>query len=147
MAKQTYPIPKSNPNAQMSIVFFLLWLVNIVVIALANAMYPQNIVLGTVSLSHTAALLLSSGVLAWIGTVTMPLFTAIEMRKQMVLAPQHWLLGYLAINSVALWVMGRISDQLGLGFSSWVFVLGLAAVVDFVQGMTMMAYGELQKRL
>lgn len=92
------------------------------------------------------ALLLSSGVLAWVATLALPLFTEIEMRKQMVLTPQHWMLGYLIINVVSLWVLARFAEAIGLGISSWVYVLGMAAVLDFVQGMVMMAYGEAQKK-
>ncbi|MCL4208668.1 hypothetical protein KJZ63_03500 [Patescibacteria group bacterium] len=146
MTSQSYPIPKSNPNAQMSITFFLMWLVNALVIALANVVFPNNIVLGTMSLSYYMALLLSSGVLAWVATLVLPLFTEIEMRKQMVLTPQHWMLGYLIINVVSLWVLARFAEAIGLGISSWVYVLGMAAVLDFVQGMVMMAYGEAQKK-
>lgn len=146
MASQSYPIPKSNPNAQMSITFFLIWLVNALVIALANVVFPNNIVLGTMSLSYYMALLLSSGVLAWVATLVLPLFTEIEMRKQMVLTPQHWMLGYLIINVVSLWVLARFAEAIGLGISSWVYVLGMSAVLDFVQGMVMMAYGEAQKK-
>ncbi|OGJ16384.1 MAG: hypothetical protein A2632_02805 [Candidatus Pacebacteria bacterium RIFCSPHIGHO2_01_FULL_46_16] len=146
MAKQTYPIPKSNPNAQMSSIFFLLWLVNGFVIALANMFFSQQIVLGTMSISSTMALVLSSGILAWAATLTMPIFTEIEIRKQMVLTPQHWMTGYLIINFIALWVVARFADVIGLGMASWFFVLGLAAILDVVQGMTMMAYGEAQKK-
>ncbi len=146
MAKQTYPIPKSNPNAQMSIAFFILWLVNGVIIALANSIFPEQIVLGTMSLSHTVALVLSSGVLAWIATLVMPVFTEIEIRKQMVLSPQHWLLGYLLVGVLSLWAISRAADVFGLGLASWVFVLGLAAVLDFAQGMAMMLYGDLNKK-
>jgi len=146
MAKQTYPIPKSNPNAQLITTFFLLWLVNGLVLYLANVLLPKQLVFGTMSLSYMAALLLSSGVLAWIATITMPLFTEIEIRKKMVLAPQHWLIGYLIINIVALWVVTRFADILGFGVASWMHVVGLAAVLDVVQGMTMMVYGEMQIR-
>src|SRR3989344_1830019 len=146
MAKQTYPIPKSNPNAQMSSIFFLLWLVNGFVIALANMFFSQQIVLGTMSISSTMALVLSSGILAWAATLTMPIFTEIEIRKQMVLTPQHWMTGYLIINFIALWVVARFADVIGLGMASWFFVLGLSAILDVVQGMTMMAYGEAQKK-
>ena len=146
MAQQTYPIPKSNPNAHMSITFLLLWLVNGLVIALVNFLMPQHIVLATISVSHMAALVLSSGILAWFATVTLPLFTEIEIRKQMVLTPQHWMIGYLIINTCAVWVIARFSDTIGLGVSSWFFVLVLAAVLDVVQGMTMMAYGEMSKK-
>jgi len=146
MAKQTYPIPKSNPNAQMSSIFFLLWLVNGLVIFLANMLLPQQIVLGTQSISSVMALVLSSGILAWAATLTMPIFTEIEIRKQMVLTPQHWMIGYLIINFIAVWVVSRFADVIGLGMASWFFVLGLAAILDVVQGMTMMAYGEAQKK-
>ncbi len=146
MAKQTYPIPKSNPNAHLVATFFLLWLVNAIVLYLANVLLPKQLVLGTMSLSYMAALLLSSGVLAWLATITMPLFTEIEIRKKMVLAPQHWLLGYFVINTIALWVVARFADVLGFGVASWIYVVGLAAVLDILQGMTMMAYGEMQNR-
>ena len=145
MANQSYPIPKSNPNGHMSIMFFLVWIVNMLVIFLANKLFPNNIVLGTMSLSPFVALVLSTGVLAWATTVTMPIFTEIEIRKQMVLTPQHWLIGYLLLNFISLWVVARFADSLGLGISSWFVVLALAAVLDFVQGMTIMAYGQARK--
>ncbi len=146
MAQQTYPIPKSNPNAHMSITFLLLWLVNGLVIALANFLMPRDIVLATISISHIAALVLSSGILAWFATVTLPLFTEIEIRKKMILTPLHWMIGYFIINTCAVWIIARFSDTIGLGVSSWFFVLVLAALLDVVQGMTMMAYGEMNKK-
>lgn len=146
MSKQTYPIPQSNPNAYMSITFFLLWVVNALIILAANAVFPMNVVLGTMSLTPTIALILSSGVLAWAATVTLPIFTEIEIRKQMVLTPQHWMMGYLVINVISLWIVSRFAEAIGLGISSWVFVLGLAAVLDMVQGMTMMAFGQATKK-
>lgn len=146
MSQQTYPIPTSNPHAHLVVTFFLLWLVNALIITVANALFPNNIVLGTMSLSHFTALILSSGVLAWAATITLPLFTAIEIRQQMVLTPQHWMAGYLVINAISLWIVSRFAEALGLGISSWVFVLGLAAVLDILQGMTMMAYGQATKR-
>lgn len=146
MAQRTYPIPKSNPNAYMSVVFLLLWLVNALVIALTNFVMPHQIVLGTISISPFAALVLSSGILAWFATVTLPLFTEIEIRKKIVLTPQHWMIGYLVLNAISVWIIARFSDVIGLGISSWVYVLLLAAVLDVVQGMTMMTYGEMREK-
>lgn len=146
MAQQTYPIPKTNPNAQMSISFFIIWIANILVIAIANMLLPEQIVLGTMSLSYSMALILSAGVLAWIATLTMPIFTQIEMQKKMVLSPQQWILGYFIINAVAIWVVARFADAIGLGISSWMYVLGLAALIDLIQGMSMMLYGGMQEK-
>ncbi len=146
MAKQSYPIPTINHNAPMSIIFFITWLVTLIVIALANMFFPSQVVLGTMSLTHTTALLLSSGVIAWFATITMPIFTEIEVRKHMVLAPQHWMIGYLIINLIGVWVVARFADALGLGVASWVYVFALAVVLDVVQGIAMMLYGEAQKK-
>lgn len=146
MAKESYPIPTSNPNAYMSISFFIMWVVNALVISIANALFPEIFVLGTMSLSPLAALLLSSGVLAWVTTLFMPVFTEIEIRKKMVLAPHHWIIGYMIIDFVALWSIARLAEMLGFGIASWVAVLGLAVVLDLAQGMAMMGFGEMQKR-
>ena len=147
MAKETYPIPTSNPNAYMSISFLLMWVVSALAISIASSLYPETYVLGTMSLSRLSALLLSSGVLAWVTTLLMPVFTEIEIRKKMVLAPQHWVLGYLIINVVALWIIARFADSLGFGVASWMAVVGLAIVLDLAQGMTMMGFGEITKRM
>lgn len=146
MSNKSYPVPTSNPNAKMSISFLLLWLVNALVIGITNSLLPEVYVLGTMSLSSMTALVLSSGVLAWATTLLIPVFTEIEIRKQIVLSPQHWIIGYLLINTIALWVIARFADALGFGVASWLYVVGLAIVLDLAQGMAMMTYGEMQKK-
>ena len=81
MAKETYPVPKSNPNAHMSITFLLLWAVNAVIIYAAHMIFPQQIVLGAMSVSPMVALGLSSAILAWFATLLMPVFVAIEVKN------------------------------------------------------------------
>jgi uncharacterized membrane protein YvlD (DUF360 family) len=147
MANETYPIPTSNPNAYMSVSFLLTWLVSALVISIANTFFPQTYVLGTMSLSRTAALILSSGVLAWVTTLLMPVFTEIEIRKKMVLAPRHWILGYLIINVIVLWIIARLAESLGFGIASWVAVVGLAVVLNLAQSIAMMGYGEVTKKM
>ena len=146
MAKQAYPVPASNPNAQMSIIFLLLWPVNAIVIALANVLFPEQIVLGTSTVSMAGALVLSSGILAWLATMVLPLFTEVEIRKQMVLSPRHWMAGYLVVNVIGVWVLARFAYAIGMGMASWVYVLGLAIVLDVAQGMTMMAWEQSKKK-
>jgi hypothetical protein len=55
------------------------------------------------------------------------------------------MLTYFAINIVALWEITRFAENLGLGVSSWVVVILLAAALDWAQGMAMMAAGKLIK--
>lgn len=145
MAKNSYPVPKSNPHLQMVISFALTWVVSALVIAIANSLFPSNVVLGTAALNWLSALLLSSGVLAWLMTMAIALFTEIEVRQQRVLSPKDWMMGYFVLNAVGVWLIARLAEMLGLGVSSWVVVVVLALVLDIVQGITMMTYGSLQK--
>ena len=145
MAKQTRSVETVNHNAHMSATFFLLWLVNAVVLFAANLALPMQIVFGTMSISSTSAIVLSSGILAWLATVTLPLFTEIEIRKNMVLTPAHWLAGYLVINIAGVWLITRFADIIGLGVASWMYVVLLAILLDVAQGIAMMAYGNAQK--
>lgn len=146
MAKNSsYPVPKNNPHLQMVVAFVLTWIVSALVISIANSWFPSNVVLGTSVLSRWGALFLSSGVLAWLMSMSIALFTEIEVRQQRVLSPKDWMIGYFVLNVVGLWLISRLAEMLGLGVSSWMVVLLLALVLDFVQGLTMMTYGSLQK--
>lgn len=145
MAAPKYPVPTSNPNMMITISFFVTWLTSAVVIAIANMFFPKAVVLGTVNIPFFSALLLSSAVLAGITVLAMPFFTEVEMRNKKILSPLHWMGGYLVINFVGLWGIGRLAEILGLGMSSWLIVLILAAVLDFFQGMVMMGLPSIMK--
>lgn len=153
MAKKTsakssvheYPVPKSNPHLQMVIAFGLTWVVSALAVGLANTWFPENVVLGTATLSRWAALLLSSGVLAWLMAMSIAIFTQIEVNQQRVLKPQEWAVGYFVLNLVAVWVIGRLANELGLGVSSWLVVAILALVLDVAQAFTMLTYGSVQQ--
>jgi hypothetical protein len=123
--------------------FVTIWVTNAVILWVANMLFSQNIVLGTMSLNSTAALLLSSAVLAWICTLAIPFFTLWEMKRGKILTPTDWMAGYLVVNAVALWLVSRAAEVFGLGISSWIFVIITAAVLDMVQGMVMMAVGKM----
>lgn len=146
MADKKYPVPTSNPNKMMVVCFFVVWLVNLLVFAVANMLMPESVVLGTVNIPYTAALLLSSGVLAWVTTLFIPAFTEIEMRKKMVMSPIHWTAGYLIIDFIALWLIARQAEILGLGISSWMLVLVLSVILDVLQGMSMMAIEMMKQK-
>lgn len=146
MAKNQYPVPKSNPNMMMVVAFFLMLFTNAIVISLANQFFPNLFVLGTMSLTYYPALLLSSGMLALITVLAIPFFTQWEMTQQKILTPMQWMGGYLVINFIGLWLIARGAEVFGLGIASWLAVLGLAVVLDFMQGMVMMALGKSQEK-
>lgn len=118
--------------------FFVLLLVNILVVYLANTWFPQYVVLGTQSISLWWALIHSMSVLALINTFAIPFIRAIENKKGRMLTSKEWMVKYFIINFVGVWVVARFSDQFGFGISSWMVAVVLAVVLDLVQGMSMM---------
>ncbi len=141
-AKENKILFKNNPGMIFVMIYFILFAVNAVVIYFANMMFPDKVVLSTMSLSSNWSVLLSAGKLALIATFLMPFFTEWEIRRKRVLSPAEWMGGYLLVNAAALWCITRFSEVFGLGVTSWVVVVVLAAVIDFAQGMAMMVFGK-----
>lgn len=116
------------------ITYFVLLAVNSLVIYLAHLWFPQNVVLGTQSLSPTWALFLSMGVLSLINTFAIP-FT-----------PKNRMVAYFILNFIGLWLVTRAAEQLGLGITSWVIAAILAVILDVFQGIAMMRLEKLRLR-
>ena len=138
MPKEKAQVSTDNPGIMMVKTFVAMILVNGLVIYLANMFFPEQVVLGTMSISHLWAVLLSAGTLAVINTFTMPFFTIWEQQVKRVLTPMEWMGGYLVINFVGLWLITRVAEIFGLGVASWLVILVLAVVLDFLQGLVMM---------
>lgn len=134
-----------HPNMMMVITFFATLIVNMIVAYVANMWFPQHVVLGTQSMNTSWAILHSMGTLALFLTLAMPFMTELEKKKGSMLTPIDWMTAYFVLNVVGLWLITRCSDQFGLGVSSWLVVVGIAVVLDFLQGMVMMAIGEKTK--
>lgn len=127
-----------NPGILFVMMFVIIMAVNAVIIHLANGMYPTQVVLGTISLSYFWALMLSSGVLSLLTTFAFPFISDFARQMRHMLSPIEMIVVYFVVNFVGLWFVTRVSQVFGLGVSSWMVVLVLAAVLDFVQGMAMM---------
>lgn len=143
-------LSKEKVQAQHGVMMILtlitLFIVNNIVLHIANMIFPDHIVLGTASVSHWWAMYHSMFKLSVICTMVMPLVTMYEWKNKVVFTPKQWMGTYLVVNFVALWVISRFADNLGLGFSSWFVILLFAGVLDMVQGMAMMALGEKSKK-
>lgn len=136
-----------NTGIELPISFGVMFLVNIVGIYLANLYYPKMVVVGTFGLTSVEALLLSAGVLATINAFLIPLFHVIENSRKKMLTDKEWMLGYAIMNTVVLWLMTRIPTVFGLGISSWIPLVSLALVLNFLQGLGMVAYGKIKQAL
>lgn len=133
-----------NPGIVLVISFFIVMIVNAVVIYFANSLMPQQVVLGTYSISHTWAIILSSAALSLLTTFLMPFINMYETKMKRLWTPPELIAMYLVINFVAIWLVTRFSEIFGLGVSSWFVVLILAVVMDLLQGMVMMGFEKVR---
>jgi hypothetical protein len=124
----------------------ILYFVNAIILVLAQMFFPQHIVLGTHALPYYWAVFMSMGKLTLLTTFVMPFVSKYELMRKKIFSPMEWMALYFVVNFVGLWMISRFSEQFGLGFTSWTVVLVLAAVLDFAQGMAMMAYGSMMKK-
>jgi hypothetical protein len=122
--------------------FVALMLTNVVVVMLANYLFPQAVVLGTYSISYWWALHHSMFKLTVINVFVMPLVSYYEWKKNVTFTPKQWMITYFVVNTIALYGITRFAENLGLGVSSWVVVVLLAGALDIVQGMVMMSLGK-----
>lgn len=136
---------KRNPGMVMVVSYFVLKGVSAVVIYLANMWFPSQVVLGTVSLTMWWAVLLSAGALALIDTLALPFLAEFEHRRGRLLSPGEMMVAYLLINFIGLWGITRFAEVFGMGVTSWMVVLALAAVLDFFQGIAMVALEQFRK--
>lgn len=135
---------KKNPGLTLFITLDLLFLVNAIVILLANYFFPNHVVLGTGHITKFWAILHAVFTLSFINAFAVPVIREIEKYKGRMLKSSEWMVKYLVLNFVSLWVIARFAEQLGLGLSSWLVALVLAAVLDVAQGMAMMWFEKIR---
>jgi uncharacterized membrane protein YvlD (DUF360 family) len=122
--------------------FITMMVVNTLMLAIANSLAPNQVVLGTYSISYWWAIYHSMFKLSVIATLFMPLITYYEWKNKTTFTPKQWMMTYFVVNVVALWSITRYAENLGFGVSSWVVVVVLAFVFNFVQGMAMLGVGK-----
>ncbi len=144
MAKEKTQVVSNNPGMVMLMTFLTMFVINAIVIYFANMFFPDQVVLGTMSISHLWSVFLSAGTLAVILTFAMPFYTVWEQHVKRASTPTEWMVGYLVLNAVSLWLITRVAEIFGLGVASWMVIVVLAAILDVVQGMVMMAMTKAQ---
>jgi predicted outer membrane lipoprotein len=127
----------NNTGLTLVITYFVLYIVNSLVILLANTLFPENVVLGTACLSLSWAIVHSMGTLAIVNTFAIPLVREYEKRAGRMLPKGQLMLVYFILNTVSVWVIARFAEQFGLGISSWIFAVLLAIVFTITQSIAM----------
>ena len=127
-----------NSGLMLVITYFVLFAVNSLVVYLASLWFPSRVVLGTQFITVGWALVHSMGTLALINTFAIPFFRELEKNRGKMLTTMEWMGYYLVLNFIGVWVIARFANQMGFGISSWIVALGLAVVLDVVQGAVLM---------
>ncbi len=129
---------KKETGMVLVISYFVLLLVNYILISLANIFFPEHVVLGTISLTPVWAGIISMSALSLIVTFAVPFVRVYEDARSKILTTRDWMLLYFILNFVGVWLVSRAATQLGMGISSWVVALVLAIILDTAQGVVMM---------
>jgi hypothetical protein len=126
--------------------FFALFAVNSLVIALANLYFPEDVVLGTSYITREWAIIHSMSTLALINIFVIPMVREYEEIKWKMLSKIQWIKLYFVVNLAGIWIIARLSEQLGMGLKSWRVVFVLAIAFDFAQTISMMYIEKSRKK-
>lgn len=139
-------ITSQNSGIMLVVTYFILFLVNAVIIYLANFFFPQILVLGTLTIPFYWAIIHSAGVLALFDTFAIPFAREYENVRGKMLTSIEWMAIYFIINFVGFWVIARFPEQFGMGIKSWMVAFAIAVILDFLQGIVMMQLENLRQK-
>lgn len=120
---------------QLSVMYVAFFIINSIVIWLANRWYPNAVVLGTHIHSPLMGLVYSMVVFTLLVVGAVPVIEYVTAQMKWRLSNRDWMMLYFVVNLVALWVVARFAEQLGMGLSSWVVVAVLSVIINLAQGM------------
>lgn len=131
----------------MTLSYLVLFAVTALVVAVANVLFPESVVLGTAFLTTNWAILHSAGSVALLSMLAIPFFHLYERSRGRMLSSSEWMWGYFALNFAAIYIVTRFAEQFGMGVRSWLVVALLAAVLDVLQGAAMMWLESIRTKL
>ncbi len=113
----------------------------------ANMFFPDQVVLGTMSLTPMWAIIVSSFVLSAISVLLMPFISWGAKLLEKTMNTPAWIGVYFVVNFILIWLLTRVSEVFGLGVASWMVVAALAIVLDLLQGMVIMGVMKVSEEM
>ena len=108
--------------------FAFLWLVNSVILFLAASYYPTHFVLGNVAISRLTAGIFAGFLITFLCRLAKPIIGkfGLKLKGRIKMLGFYWL-----INSLAIWLVARLSIISGFGISAfyWAFALGIVTTL------------------
>lgn len=111
-------------------IHIFIWLATIIFLLISTAIFPQNIVLGTVKISKIFAAILNGLVLT--AVIHYVPYIAIKLDLKLK-GDKADLVSFFAANFVFIWILKKFAFVTGLGVSSILFVIILAVIITLVQ--------------
>lgn len=128
---------ETDYGAMLVASYFVLFLVNAIIIYFANKFFPQHVVLGVCSLPLFWAIIHSMGTLAMLNAFIIPFIRKYEDKRGKMFSNKEWMLLYFVLNTVGIWILARFAERFGMGISSWRVAVVLGIVLDIAQGVAM----------
>ena len=117
-------------DQKKAVSFLTFWVVNTVVLLVANSIFGGNVVVGNQSISTGLSAIFAGLVL----TALIPLAPkAVEQTGYKIKNQNVWPAIFLALNVVVLWILKRLAVVTGFGISSILWVIILAITITFVE--------------
>ena len=116
-------------DQKKAVSFLTFWVVNTVVLLLANAVFGGNVAVGNQSISTGLSAIFAGLVL----TALIPLAPKAVEKSGYKIKKNVWPGIFLGLNVVTLWILKRLAIVTGLGISSILWVIILAIVITFVE--------------
>ena len=135
----------SGTGTMLVCTYFIFLVVNGLAIWLANRFFPNQVALGTWSISKFWAIVHSMGALALIDVLAISSVADYEVKKNKVLSKKERMVIYFLVNAVGIWLIARAAEQFGMGISSWLVAVVLALVLDLFQGLAIAKTRKIKK--
>lgn len=143
MAKNNFQATHTQMRLIQS--FFIVTIVNSIALGIINAVTPLQLVVGTFTIPPLFALFLTGAMLSLFTIIVHPFLLEVQERRGKELSPAEMMAVYLVVNCVGLWLLTRRSEIFGVGAASWLVVLVVSAILDVLQGISMVAIEKFSK--
>lgn len=127
-------------DQKRAVSFLTFWVVNTVVLLVANAIFGGNVVVGNQSISTGLSAIFAGLVL----TVLIPLAPKAVEKSGYKIKKNIWPGIFLGLNIVILWILKRLAVVTGFGISSILWVIILAIIITFVELAVAKATGAME---
>lgn len=121
--------------SQLMTTWFAFLVVTLITYYFFNLLFPTYLVFGTDQISGIAALLQSGALLSLLVVGAIPIIEIIGGALNRKMSDSDWMIIYLAINTIAIWIVSRFAEVVGMGISSWMIALVIGFILTLVQGI------------